>query len=510
MQGNTNYVAALLDMLAAGPDRPALHWKNQSVSGAELRRRVIVAARVMRGVGIGADDVVGILTTTNSPDTLVARYAANLVGATVTHLRATNAALTLEQLPVDDQLDILRDTPTTMLVVDKANIERARQIRDRMPTPPAMAGFGALGTDFLDLTAHSGPAAIDWTVAEPTGTAMVTYTSGTTGRPKGIGRAFAVLAGIVAHAAASPDPAIMLVITPLSHSVSALADEALAAGGTLVLHESFDAGEVLQAVAEHRVTATYLATPQIYSILDHPAVGSTDLSSLREVGYGGCPASPDRLGQAVDVLGKVLIQTYGTTESAAITVLTPDEHLDTELRGTVGRPLPFVQIEVRDPETHSQLPAGEVGEICVKSMLMMDGYWGDAEQTDRTLRDGWLHTGDLGRVDDRGYVYLVGRMAEVIKTGGIKVHPTEIENALLAHSDVAQAAVFGVTDGDNVEHVYAAVVPRPGVNTSPEQLCTLVSAILTPAHVPAHIELLESMPMTDSGKPDKAKLKSLW
>ncbi|MGW4130847.1 AMP-binding protein [Amycolatopsis japonica] len=497
-----HYVSQLLGVLSTRPDEIALRHGDEALTSAELAAAITGAAAALRDRGTGEGGVVALLTVGNSPATLIGRYAANLIGATVVHLRGINAADPLDELPIATQVEIVDDTGTTVLLTDAANLDRARKIRDAMAEPAALAAFGDFGDDVADITGTAGE-------VEPRaeGTAVLTYTSGTTGRPKGIGRGFGGLGAVVTKARHMTERCTMLVTTPLSHSVSSTVDDAVASGGMIVLHEGFDAGAVLEAVERHRVNRVYLATPQLYDLLDHPALGTTDHSSLRELYYGGSPASPVRLSRAAEVFGAKLIQIYGTTESWVIAALSPEEHLKPELLTTVGKAVPFVQVGIRDPHVRHELPAGKTGEICVRSPMMMDGYWKRPDLTSRVLIDGWLHTGDVGYLDENGYLYLVDRLADMIKTNGIKVYPAEVENALLAHPDVAQAAVFGVADEDNVEYMHAIAVPRRGRDVDPADLAAQVARVLSPSHVPAEIRLRAELPLTDAGKPDKLRLR---
>jgi fatty-acyl-CoA synthase len=300
----------------------------------------------------------------------------------------------------------------------------------------------------------------------------------------------------------------MLVTTPASHAASSMVDGALASGGTVILHDGFVAADVLAAVARHGVNRLYIAPPHLYALLDEPSLATTDLSSLRELYYGGCVASPVRLAAAVEAFGPVLYQIYGTAEGWMISLLTPPEHAKPELLGTVGKPLDFVEVTVRDPETRAALPDGTTGEITMRSPMLMDGYWGDPDLTARTIIDGWLHTGDIGYLDDQGYLHLIDRLAEMIKTNGTKVYPADVEKALLAHEKVSQVAVFGVRDEDNLEHIHAAVVPRPGTTPSSAELTEHVAAALSPAHQPSTVDIRSEIPLLDTGKPDKVRLRS--
>jgi len=523
MHGSEHYVSQLLEVLSADPGRVALWSDGTAATAGEFAASITGAARVLHGQGVDENGVVALLTVTNSAATLVTRYAANLLGACVVHLRGVNAADPRDELAADEQLRIVRDTGTTVLVADAENLARARTVCDRLDSPPTLVTWDAAAPDCPDLTRAAAGAATDGVPAdgaladgvpadgiEPRaeGTAALTYTSGTTGRPKGIARGFGGMEFFVARARQSAEPSTMLVTTPLSHSVSSTVDDVVAAGGTVILHQGFDAGAVLRAVEQHRVTRLYLAAPQLYALLDHPDLAGTDHSSLSDLYYGGCPASPDRLAQAVEVFGPVLAQIYGTTESSVIAALDKEEHLKPELLGTVGRPMPFVQVSIRDPEDGRELPAGENGEIVVNSPMVMDGYWNEPDLTARTLTDGWMRTGDIGHLDADGYLHLVDRMAGVVKTGGIKVYPAEVENVLLRRDDVAQAAVFGATGDDAVEHVHAVVVPRAGADVDPDRLRADVSRALSPSHAPDRVELRGELPLTDAGKPDKLRLQA--
>lgn len=528
-----HYVIGLLCALREDPDCVVVRWRDRALTAREVHASVVAAASGLAAHGVGPETILGILTEPNSPGTLVARYAAHLLGAGVVHVASTNAASPEAVLSVAAQVSALRETGAALLVVDAANVDRARELRARLPEPLALVCLSGPAPGFLDLTAAAGAYGFLNDLKDPTASValitkspgVITYTSGSTGRPKGVRRSLSTWNHMVAATVDSGSRPRMLVTTPLSHTIGPMVDAAITSGGSVVLHEEFEAGAVLEAVSTHRVTRTFLASPHIYELLDHPDFESTDLSSLRELLYGGCPASPARLEQAVRALGPVLIQTYGTTESWGISVLTPPDHLRPELLASVGRPLPGVDVVIRDPETGRDLPSATTGEVCVRSPVMMGGYCGDGDPVRSVLNDGWLRTGDLGHLDDEGCLHLVGRLGDVIKSKGEKVHPVAVENALLSHPRVAQAAVYGVRDADEVEHVHAAVVLHgaPDGRSSAEwarqtaegardavvtELREHVATTLSPFHAPAVITLRERLPLTASGKPDKRLLRA--
>lgn len=506
MSTNENYVRRVLEALAGAPDRIALWREGEEYTAARFSRTVLAAAEFLRRhFTEGETPIVAVLTVTNSPATIILRYAANLVGATVVHLHSTNAVDPNDQLTAAARLEILRTTGATFLAVDKENAGTARELCGRLPDAPRLAALGDLGPDVLDLTAGDPEAiALDAIEADPEQPAVVLYTSGTSGAPKGVTLPYRVRGLYLLAGLQAPAPIVYLSPLPVSHSNGSGADLALASGGTVVLHDGFEPGAVLRAVERHRISALTLTPPQLYMLVDHPDIAGTDLSSIKIISYGGCAASPARLAEAVEVFGPVLLQFYGTTETSGITVLMPPDHFDPELRATVGRLT--AEVRILDQDDQRELPPGETGEVCVRTPFTMLGYWGDPELTAATVRDGWVHTGDLGSLDERGYLRLHGRTGEVMKTNGIKVHPTDVENALLSHPGVAQAAVYCVVDADAVEHSHAAVVVHAGAAVDADALIGHVAAELSPKHVPAVVTFHDTLPLTGAGKPDKQAL----
>ncbi|MGW5940572.1 class I adenylate-forming enzyme family protein [Streptomyces celluloflavus] len=516
MSSNENYARRILEALASVPDRIALWREDEKITAGQLSRAVLTAADVLRRHftqhhrSPGTADknpVVAVLTVTNSPATIILRYAANLAGATMVHLHSTNAVDPTDQLAAAARQEILSRTGATFLAVDKENADTARELCSRLPEPPRLAALDALGPDVLDLSAGNPDAfVLDETEADPDQPAVVLCTSGTGGSPKAVAMPYRVrsLHLQVNLGLQSPEPLVYLSTLPVSNSSGSVVDVTLASGGTVILHDGFEAGEVLRAVDRHRVSTLALTPPQLYMLIDHPDTATTDRSSIRTLTYVGSPAAPARLAEAVEVFGPVLLQLYGTTEASPISILTPQDHLDPQLRRTVGRPA--TEVRIRDLDYGRDLPPGEIGEVCVRSPSTMLGYWGEPELTAETVRDGWVHTGDLGSLDEKGFLRLHGRTGEVMKTNGIKVHPTDVENALLTHPEIAQAAVYCVVDDDRVEHIHAAVVTRPGGTADADTLIGHVAAELSPKHVPAVVTFHDALPLTGTGKPDKRAL----
>ncbi|MEU4120451.1 AMP-binding protein, partial [Kitasatospora sp. NPDC028055] len=340
----------------------------------------------------------------------------------------------------------------------------------------------------------------------------IRHTGGTTGIPKGILSLHGPYRRAFDFPFADPRPAgekpRLLAATPLSHLAGVLADLTLHHGGSVVLQRAFDPGEVLAAIERERITDLFVLPPLLYRLLDHSALARTDLSSLRRLSYGGCAASPARIREALKAFGPVLVGGYGMSEAQNIAVLGPHEHDRTGHGGQVpvGRPLPGVQVQIRAADG-TVLPAGEQGEVHVRSGTLMAGYWKQPELTAKVLRGGWLDTGDIGYFDADGYLYLADRLKDLIIVVGGHVYPTEVEELLLTHPAIAQCAVYGVRDAQQAEHVHAAVVPTPGRQPDLDDVRAFVTANKGRLYAPEALHLVDAIPLTAVGKPDKKRLR---
>ncbi|MGF1425107.1 AMP-binding protein [Kitasatospora sp. LaBMicrA B282] len=502
-RGFVSYAEAVLDALAQHPDRTALvSADGRRIRAAELRESTHRLARELAARGIGRGSTVALLTG-NTPEALLARYAANLAGARVVFLYDGMAPETLAR--------IVASVETELLLVDPTREQDAALLLPLVEVPAVAAlGPGRHGEDIL-AAAHRQPSTPFAVPVGPDDDWCIRHTGGTTGIPKGIQLAH----GPYRNAMAAPDPDAgdpprYLACTALAHLAGLFADLTLHHGGTVVLQPAFEPGEVLAAVERERITDLWLLPPLLHQLLDHPAVSTTDLSALRRITYGGSPASPARLRQAAEVFGPVLHGVYGQSEALALTAVGPAEHAVTGRGGqvTVGRPLPGVEIAVRD-EHGRTLPAGEEGEVHARTRGAMRGYWKQPELTAEVLRDGWVRTGDIGYLDQDGYLFLVDRRKDVIIVVGGHVYPSEVEELLLAHPGVAQCAVFAVRDEDATEHVHAAVLPAPGHHPDLAELREFVTTRKGRIYAPDAVHLVPAIPLTSVGKPDKKELLRL-
>ncbi|MYZ06231.1 AMP-binding protein [Streptomyces sp. SID2999] len=499
-----NPVEDILDALRGNPGREALVHGEHRLSAGEFHDLVHRMAWAMQAQGIERGQTVTLLSG-NLPEAIAVRYAANLIGAQVNHLYS--------KLSAEVQAAIVADVETRALVVDPRLADRAAEITAAVPVKSVLSLGRCDGADDLLALAAAQSAEPFPSRAEPDDICGIRHTGGTTGHPKGICTTFRQVQETRSARPVTGEETgehRQLVATTIAHAAGMLADAVLETGGTVVLLDDFEPGEVLRTVERERITHMWLLPPLLYQLLDHPDMAHTDTSGLRQVLYGGCQSSPARIADAVRRLGPVLMQGYGQNEGGLISVLPPKDHDpdDPALLRTAGKILPGVDVEIRDADGNV-LPNGEHGEICVRSAMVMQGYWKQPRLTAEVLRDGWLHTGDVGFRDDAGYLTVVDRLKDMIVVVGGHVYTTELEDLLNSHPDVLQSAVFGVRDEDRMERVHAAVLLAPGATTTADDLRALVRAECGAMYEPARITFPSALPLTDVGKPDKKELRRL-
>jgi acyl-CoA synthetase (AMP-forming)/AMP-acid ligase II len=331
-------------------------------------------------------------------------------------------------------------------------------------------------------------------------TALVLFTSGTTGRPKAVGitsgQLSARIQGIAQPFRADVAPTVGMMCVPFFHVGGSLGVlGSLYSGNTSVVQERFDAPAWLRLVQEHRVRTAFLVPTMLQRILDHPDFASTDLSSLVAIAYGAAAAPVALVRRAMAALPHVAFaNVFGQTETlGAYTTLLPEDHRDPNRVGSVGRPLPGVEVRVVDPETGTDVEAGIVGELWVNTV--------------QNVNEGWLHTGDLARQDADGYIYPSGRVSDTINRGGEKFGPLEVEDALRTHPAVSDVAVAGITDEEMGQRVGAAVVARLPVTL--EELRMHCRARIAYFKLPERLMIVDRIPYNETGKVNRRQLATL-
>lgn len=414
---------------------------------------------------------------------------------------------------------VLRDCEARFLFIEPAFVGLLPDLLAAVPQLSAIAfdveeGSGAAMPYAAWL---AGGRDVDDTLRHGDDLAAILYTGGTTGRSKGVMLSHANLAwSMFGTIAATGGPATRrhLHVAPLFH-IGALSNLliSLATGATAFFLPMFDPQRVTEAIAEWRVDEVFLVPTMIRGILDQPDFNARDLACLRRIRYGASPIDLSLLERAVAALPNAgFVQGYGMTELAPVaTILTAADHDPAgpgfaQRIASAGRATPACEVRVVD-EGGTELPAGTIGEIVVRGPSVMLGYWNLPSETGRAVRGGWLHTGDVGFLDDAGYLTVVDRLKDMIITGGENVYSVEVENVLAAHPSVAQAAVVGLPDARWGERVHAVLVPRPGVTLDPQDILRHCRLRIAAYKLPKSVAIVEALPLTAAGKPFKATLR---
>ncbi|GII85750.1 AMP-dependent synthetase [Sphaerisporangium siamense] len=497
----------VLGALRASPERVAFVQGGRVVTCGEVLDLAARLAAGMRAAGLGPGRGVA-LATGLSPEAYAAHLAAHALGCRVAAPRPGWSPRQTEYA-----LGLGFDAVVTSPGAPPAPGPRALGPSRQAPGPRALSlGPSPHAPDLLAV-----PRAADLTPrGRPGDIARLTFTSGSTGRPKACAQTYHAFS-LAYRRDRWPAPLAELMTgfgrCLISESLAGpvmmtYLGRCLIAGGTAVLPGDDDSAPVLPgAIERHRLTAILLPPPRLRLMLATLDERPVDVGSLRAVVLGGSPAGPGLLTEAVRRLGPIVWQGYGQGEAGVISMLTPDDLArEPAARESVGRPLPAVEVALRRDGSAPVAP-GEVGEIWVRSPHMMSGYWNAPEETAEVLRDGWLHTRDLGYLGPTGLLHLSGRSRDVIMVNAEVCYGGAVERALAGHPAVAEACALGAGDAETGEAFHAFVVLTAPVDR--EALLALVRGSLSAGHVPRTITVVDAIPVTSAGKPDKEALAAL-
>jgi fatty-acyl-CoA synthase len=501
----------LAQWLERRQDEPCLDLDGVVATYADVRRQASRMIQAQRAVGLGRASRVSVLSK-NRPEVLSNIVASFINGCELTPLHPMGS--------LDDHAYVLGDSECECLIFDGRHFDdRARELQARFPNLRLLSfGPSAVGDDYLAMAAGFEPQPFAPADVRPEDLATIVYTGGTTGRPKGVLMPHRVWAAMTAIQLAEwefPAELRMLVVTPLSHAAMSLCAPVLARGGMFTVLESFDPDEFLRTVERKRITAAMVVPVMLYAMQACASYATADVSSLETVFYGASPMSPAKLAAAIEHWGPIFFQFYGQTEAPMVIAhLKKGEHdpAKPERLASCGRSTPWMHLALLDGDCQPLAP-GETGEICVRGPLVMHGYKDRDDETGVALAGGWLHTGDVGRLDDDGFLYIVDRTKDMIITGGFNVFPKEVEDVLTAHPAVSVAMVIGVPDEKWGEAVKAVVVLAPGHEVSDALTLELQSSVKQAKgsmQSPKSIDYVTDVPLTPVGKPDKKRLRAAY
>ena len=485
-------------------------FKDRRRNWAEIGDRVARLASALRALGVNEGDRVAVLML-NSDRYLELYLATAWAGAVI-------VPLNIRWSPLENE-DALRDCRANVLVVDtafaatgatmaKALSDLTLIFADDTDTPAGMENYEAL-------IARSAP--VPDVMRKGEDLAGIFYTGGTTGRSKGVMLSHRNLMANALNALGEgmfQASAVYLHAAPMFHLANGAAMYSLLlSGGSNVIVQSFTPEGVMSVIQSERVTDVLLVPTMIQMLVDHPALGSYDLSSLKEITYGASPISEAVLDRTTAALPKIrLTQAYGMTELSPIaTILHWNEHIDDgrakgRHRGA-GRATLGCEVRIVDADD-KPVATGVVGEIAVRGDVVMMGYWERPEETAKAVIDGWMHTGDGGYMDKDGFIYVVDRVKDMIISGGENVYSVEVENAIAKHPAVAQCAVIGIPSAQWGEQVHAVVVTKSGAALTEDELIAFCKTLIAGYKCPRSADISETpLPLSGAGKILKRELR---
>ncbi|GGR00334.1 acyl-CoA synthetase [Streptomyces asoensis] len=478
------------------PHRTALVHDGRPADYRTLHTRTTRLAHALRARGVRRGDRIAYLGP-NHPSYLETLFAAGTLGAVFVPLNTRLAGPEIAYQLADSGAKALVFGPSHAGLV--AGLPGNTDVRT----------YVEVGGEYEEALAAASDEPIDTPVA-PDDTCIIMYTSGTTGRPKGAMLTHGNLTWNAVNVLVDTDLIAderALVCAPLFHTagLNMLTLPVLLKGGCCVLVEAFDPEATFDLIERHRITFMFGVPTMFEQVARHPRWAEADLSSLRILTCGGSPVSTPLIA-AYQRRGLTFLQGYGMTEASPGTLFLDAEHAISKA-GSAGVPHFFSDVRVVRPDL-APVRTGETGEVVVRGPHVMPGYWGLPEETAASFADGWFRSGDAARVDEDGYVHIVDRIKDMIISGGENIYPAEIEDLLLAHPDIVECAVIGVSDDKWGEVPRAVVVLRDGASTDPDALLASLAGRLAKYKIPKSVVVADALPRTASGKLLKSRVRS--
>jgi malonyl-CoA/methylmalonyl-CoA synthetase len=492
-----SYLVEALGLNAPAPDHPFLHTPaGEDLNYGRLREKTAQLAHALAHLGVAPGARVAVQVE-KSPEALLLYLACARAGAVFLPL---NTAYTLAELDY-----FLADAEPSLVVVSPEKLEAVRALAPR--TNVASLGADGRSGSLIEVAAHQ-PSAFDDTATGPSDLAAILYTSGTTGRSKGAMLTHANLASnalTLKEAWRFTAADVLLHALPVyhTHGLFVATNTVLAAGASMIFQPAFDPEAVLRFLPQATV---FMGVPTYYTrLLSEPRLNRDAVASIRLFVSGSAPLLAETHREWRERTGTEILERYGMTET---NMITSNPYDGPRVPGSVGPPLPGVKVRISDPTTGTPLSAGKIGMIEVSGPNVFKGYWRNPEKTAEEFRaEGWFITGDLGRIDESGYVSIVGRGKDLIISGGLNVYPKEVESEIDALEGVEESAVIGLPHPDFGEAVTAVVVAAPGASVEEARVIETLRRRLAAFKLPKRVLVEAALPRNAMGKVQKAALR---
>jgi len=497
-------------------DRTAITFGDQSYTYNEIGYKANCLLNALQQMGLRKGDTVAFLMA-NCPEYVFCEYAVAKSGC----IRVPLAVL----LSSNDHIYMMNQAECTTLIYHE---RMASRVKEMIPHLDTVKNFICISEDpvsimdghlHLQTLIENHSPDTEKVEIDPEDLVGIYYTGGTTGKPKGVmlsHRAWVYTILIEMLDLGFGWEEVFLFPTPLTHAGGCLMLPVFLRKGRCVIIDHFDPKVFLETVQREKVTATFLVPTMIYVLLDYPDLKKYDFGSLRNIIYGASAIAPERLKQALNTFGPILTQLFGQTEAPMmLSALSREEHVveDPErekmILSSAGRPTFHCEIRLEDDEGN-EVRRGESGEVVVRCANMMHGYFKNPEVTAETIKDGWLHTGDIAKQDEEGFLYIVDRKKDMIVSGGFNIFPREIEDVLFEHPSVKGAAIIGVPHAKWGEEVKAVVVLHEGESVTDEELIQFVKDRKGSLMAPKSVEFWDEIPLTNLGKVDKKVMRERY
>lgn len=497
------------------PDRPGIVHGSQKKTYAQFNARANKLANAFRRLGVSSGDNVALLMH-NCPEMLESMFACFKAG--------------LGAVPINFRLHpqeftyIIDHSQAKVVVLTSDFSADVLKFRSKISGANQLITTSDAEGELLDYETLISPESENWldVQTKPEDVAWLFYTSGTTGRPKGAMLTHRNLLSMTLTYYADYGPLgpvdAVLHAAPLSHGSGLYALPNVAQGSANVILESksFEPELVFRTVQEYQITNMFAAPTMVNLLAESPSIKKYDLSSMKSLIYGGGPMHAQNLKEAIQRIGKCLTQLYGMGETPmTITYLPHDDHilkgdaLQMKRLSSAGFARTGVEVMVVD-ENDNRIGLGDMGEVVTRSDVVMKGYWRDQEATEETLRNGWLHTGDLGYMDERGYLFLLDRSKDMIISGGENIYPRELEEVIIQHPAIREVAVIGVPDPKWGEAVKAVVALIPGQNVSEDEIVAFCKSRIASYKKPKTVDFVSELPKNNYGKILKRELRAKY